>query len=62
MQYSLRELRARMNWTQAQTAKKLGISTQTYNAWEKDLSNVKIGKVISIANLFGVSLDEIKTN
>lgn len=62
MQYSLRELRARMNWTQAETAKKLGISTQTYNAWEKDLSNVKIGKVISIANLFGVRLEELKTN
>ena len=62
MQYSLRELRARMNWTQAQTAKKLGVSTQTYNAWEKDLSNVKIGKVISIANLFGVRLEELKTN
>lgn len=62
MQYSLRELRARMNWTQAETAKKLGISTQTYNAWEKDLSNVKIGKVISIASLFGVRLEELKTN
>ena len=62
MQYSLRELRARMNWTQAQTAEKLGISYQTYNAWEKDLSNVKISKVISIANLFGVRLEEIKTS
>ena len=32
--YSLKELRARKNWTQCETAKRLGISPQTYNAWE----------------------------
>lgn len=60
MQYSLRELRARMNWTQAQTAEKLGVSPTTYNAWEKDVSNVRISKVKAIAELFGVHLSEIK--
>lgn len=60
MQYSLKELRARKNWTQRQTAEKLGISVQTYNAWEKDISRVAVGKVISAAELFGVKLSEIK--
>lgn len=60
MQYSLKELRARNNWTQRQTAEKLGISVQTYNAWEKDISKVAVGKVIAVAELFEVKLSEIK--
>lgn len=61
MKFSLRELRARKNWTQAQTAEKLGVSPQTYNAWEHDISKVKISKVNAIARLFEISLDELKT-
>ena len=57
--YSLKELRARKGWTQNQTALKLGISTQTYNAWEKDISNVGISKVNALAKLFDVTIDEI---
>ena len=60
MQYSLKELRARKNWTQKETAARLGISVQTYNAWEKDISHVAVGKVIAVAELFGVELSEIK--
>lgn len=59
MQYTLRELRARKGWTQKETAEKLGVSTQTYNAWEKDVSNVAVSKVNAIAMLFGVTLGEI---
>ena len=59
MQYSLRELRARKNETQAETAEALGISPQTYCAWEKDISGVAVSKVIAVAKHFGVSLSEI---
>lgn len=45
--------------TQAELAKILGISTQTYNAWEKDISNVAIGKVKSIADFYGITIGEI---
>lgn len=62
MQYTLKELRARKNWTQKETADRLGISVQTYNAWEKDISRVAVGKVIAVADLFGVELSEIKIN
>lgn len=60
MKYSLRELRARKKKTQEETAKDLGISTQTYNAWEKDISNISVSKVVALANYFGVKVDEIK--
>ena len=60
MQYSLKELRTRKNWTQRETARRLGISVQTYNAWEKDISRVAVGKVLGVAELFDVRLSEIK--
>lgn len=60
MQFSLRELRARKNWTQKETAERLGISTQTYNAWEADFGKVRIRSAANVAKVFGVMLDEIK--
>lgn len=58
-QYTLKELRARKNMTQTEVADKIGVSTQTYNAWEKDISNVSIGKVCVLAEFFGVTIGEI---
>lgn len=60
MQFSLRELRARKNETQQECAEALGISVQTYNAWEQDISNVAISKVMRVADHFGVALSAIK--
>lgn len=57
--YSLRELRARKNKTQHQVAADLGISTTTYGAWEKDISNVAVSKVQAVANYFGVAIGQI---
>ena len=59
IRYTLKELRARKNVTQAQVASDLGISAQTYNAWEKDISNVAVSKVIALARYFGVGLEQI---
>ena len=36
--FTLRELRARKQATQKEVAAAMGISIQTYNAWEKDVS------------------------
>lgn len=58
--FSLKELRARKNETQAQSAAALGVSPQTYNAWEKNISNVAIAKVYKVAAHFGVAVSEIK--
>lgn len=60
MQFSLKELRARNGLTQADVAKKMGIAIQTYCTWEKSLTNVKVGKVLQLAEIFGVDFSEIK--
>ena len=57
--YSLKELRARKNKTQKEVAADLGISTTTYCAWESDVSNVAISKVVALAEYFGVALGQI---
>lgn len=57
--YSLRELRARKKKTQREVAADLGVSTTTYNAWENDISNVAISKVVAVANYFGVAVGQI---
>ena len=59
MQFSIKELRARKGVTQAVAARDLGISVQTYNAWENNISNVAISKVAAVADYFGVSITEI---
>ena len=45
MQFTLKELRARKNETQEQVADAIGVSLQTYNSWEKSISNVAVSKV-----------------
>lgn len=60
MRYTLRELRARKGETQAEVARGLGISTTTYNAWERDISNVGVSKVYAVANYFDVTIDDIE--
>ena len=55
--YTLRELRARKDWTQEETAKRLGVSLQTYNAWEQNFGSVKVSPAAAIAKVFGVPLD-----
>ena len=57
--FYLAELRARKGLTQAEVAKDLGISVQTYNTWEKDLSHVSISKVIALADYYGVLVHQI---
>ena len=58
-QFTLKELRARKNCTQEKVARDLGISVQTYNAWERDISNVAVSKVQAVANYFGVQIGQI---
>lgn len=57
--FSLKELRARKCKTQKQVAADLGVSAATYCAWEKDISQVAIGKVRALADYYGVALGQI---
>ena len=57
--YTLKELRAKKQWSQEDVAKQLGITTATYNSWENNFGKIKISYGNAIANLFGVTLDDI---
>lgn len=57
--FSIKELRVRKGWTQAETAEILGVSTQTYNAWENNIENLTISKIKILANIFDVDFNEI---
>lgn len=59
LKYTLKELRAKHNLTQLDLAKKVGVSIQTYNAWESDFGVIKISQANKIANILGVTLDDI---
>lgn len=59
MQYSLEELRARNKKTQGEMAKKLKISRRTYIKIEQDPSNAKCKRMMEIADILGVSMNEI---
>ena len=57
--FTLKELRARKNLTQRQVAIDWGVSLTTYNAWERDISNVAVSKVQAVADFYGVTLGQI---
>lgn len=59
MKFTLKELRARKDKTQREVADELGISLQTYNSWEQDISNVAVSKVYAVAEYYGVTIDQI---
>jgi len=56
---TIRELRARHKMSQEEAAKKIGVSTQTYNSWENDFGKVKIRFASKVAELYKVKLDDI---
>lgn len=58
----MRAQREKLGLTQAQLGEKIGVSAQTISAYEKNISSDKgktptLDKVVSIANVLGVSLD-----
>lgn len=59
MKHTLKSLRVRRGETQAETALNLGISLTTYNAWENDITNLKVSRALALAEYFGVDLEDI---
>lgn len=56
---NMQRLRAARNWTQRETAKKLFLEKSIYSRYESDTVVPSVDILMSIANLFGVSLDEL---
>lgn len=59
MNYSLRLLRNEKKMTQEELAEKMEVSRQTVAKWENKESIPDIAKCRKLANIFGLSLDEI---
>ena len=59
MKNALRDLRAQLNWTQAELAEKLGVSRQTVNAIETEKYDPSLPLALKIAKLFRKPVEEI---
>ena len=55
----IKELRQSRNWTQAYLAERLNKSVSTVSGYESDVHPVPTDVLISIAELFGISLDAL---
>lgn len=59
LKMTLPALRVRMNMTQDEAAKKLGITRDTLRRWEKDPSKVPFGYMEKFSDLYYIPLDYI---
>ena len=59
MKDMLKVHRVRKGYTQGQMAKLLGVNQSSYSYWEKDFGRVKASMAYKIANILGVSIDDI---
>lgn len=57
---SLKELRARQNKTQAEVAKDLSISPQTYNSWENNPGIIKLSNLIKVCDYFEINISQLR--
>ncbi len=55
----VRDLRAKLDWTQADLAHKLGVSRQTVNAIETEKYDPSLPLAFKIAKLFHRSVEDI---
>ncbi|MFR3672346.1 MAG: helix-turn-helix transcriptional regulator [[Clostridium] innocuum] len=59
MKYSLKELRARNNLTQAEMAERLGVSRKRYSDIEKRPNRVLCETMVNVASVLGVDIGDI---
>lgn len=59
MKNSVRDLRAQLNWTQADVAEKVGVSRQTVNAIETGKYDPSLPLAFKLAKLFRKPIEEI---
>ena len=53
----IKELRASHNLTQAELARKLGVTRNGVNSWEQGLSIPSTNYIVELSKMFGVSTD-----
>ena len=55
----IKELREEMQLTQAELAKRIGNSQRNVSNWETGASEPDIQTIVRLADIFGVSIDEL---
>ena len=53
----IKEMRKARRWTQAELARKLGLTRNAVNSWEQGLSTPSPACLVELAKLFSVSTD-----
>lgn len=59
MTLTIRQWRRAKEITQEQMAEKLGVHVNTYQNWEESPGKISVTKAVQIAEIFGVTLDDI---
>lgn len=54
---NIRAERSRVNLSQEEVAKKLGLTRRTYLTYEEDASLLRIEKLVTLAELFGCDIN-----
>lgn len=52
-------LRKEQGWTQLELAERMGVTDKAVSKWERDLSCPDVSTIPKLAELFGVSVDEL---
>ncbi len=56
---TIRQLREARGWTQHDLAERLGVDAGSISTWERGASRPRLKHLLGLAQLFGVSIDEI---
>ena len=59
MRNRIRELREAADMTQADLADRLQVSVPTVSRWESGVIRPSVGNLIQLAEIFGVTMDEV---
>ena len=60
MKLTLRQARTGVELSQEEMAERLGVSTVTYNSYEKDPKKMKVGMLVQFSKVTGIDLSMLK--
>ena len=57
--FTLRAIRAQRNMTQAEVAKKMGVTLAAVSAWEQNKADMTARHFVKLCDVFNISRDDI---
>lgn len=58
----IKKLRIEQDLSQLEVADKIGLGRTTYISFEQGRAELKLAEAIKLSDIFGISLDDIKSN